>query len=202
MLKLPLIFNEGQFGKIKNFSRSLVTIEQDLCLLARDGMQSPLYAKFLGKSLPLDQEKLTLADAWRGPRLFFSCRPSKWVLLHRMWITGDAYSSSLGMALARVIPTGFWEALNGRNMDIDLPFTHEALGRRHLRDGFFPVRTCSQSWWTYPQLFKSKVRSGLCGDWFLLTPSTGYLGKVQSSYYFCSSLIWKIASFLLQIWKS
>lgn len=29
-------------------------------------MQSALYAKFLGKSLPLDQAKLELADAWKG----------------------------------------------------------------------------------------------------------------------------------------
>lgn len=29
-------------------------------------MQSSLYTKFLGKSLPLDQAKLALADAWRG----------------------------------------------------------------------------------------------------------------------------------------
>lgn len=29
-------------------------------------MQTSLYAKFLGKSLPLDQVKLALADAWRG----------------------------------------------------------------------------------------------------------------------------------------
>lgn len=29
-------------------------------------MQTSLYAKFLGKALPLDQAKLALADAWRG----------------------------------------------------------------------------------------------------------------------------------------
>lgn len=29
-------------------------------------MQSSLYAKFLGKALPLDQAKLALADSWRG----------------------------------------------------------------------------------------------------------------------------------------
>lgn len=33
-------------------------------------MQSLIYAKFLGKSLPLDQAKLTLADALRGLRAF------------------------------------------------------------------------------------------------------------------------------------
>lgn len=39
--------------------------DQDLWLLARDNMQSFLYAKYLGKVLPLDQAKLNLADAWR-----------------------------------------------------------------------------------------------------------------------------------------
>lgn len=29
-------------------------------------MMSSLYAKFLGKPVPLDQAKLALADAWRG----------------------------------------------------------------------------------------------------------------------------------------
>lgn len=29
-------------------------------------MQTALYAKFLGKSLPLDQAKLALADVWRS----------------------------------------------------------------------------------------------------------------------------------------
>lgn len=29
-------------------------------------MQNMLYTKFLGKSLPLDEAKLALADAWKG----------------------------------------------------------------------------------------------------------------------------------------
>lgn len=34
-------------------------------------MHSFLYTKFLGKTLPLDQAKLVLADAWRGLGAFF-----------------------------------------------------------------------------------------------------------------------------------
>lgn len=29
-------------------------------------MQTSLYAKFLGKALPLEEAKLAMADAWRG----------------------------------------------------------------------------------------------------------------------------------------
>lgn len=42
-----------------------MAIGDDLWQLARVKMQTSLYAKFLGKSLPLDQVKLALADAWR-----------------------------------------------------------------------------------------------------------------------------------------
>lgn len=40
-------------------------------------MQTSLYAKFLGKALPLDQEKLALTDGWRGLGAFtFSNLPN------------------------------------------------------------------------------------------------------------------------------
>ena len=53
---------KDHFGKLKKSIHSWVTIDQGLWIHARDSMQSLLYAKFLGKALPLDQAKLTLAN--------------------------------------------------------------------------------------------------------------------------------------------
>lgn len=58
--------NKAYFDKVKNHSVASVTIDKDLWLQAKASMQSSLYAKFLGKALPLDQAKLALTDAWRG----------------------------------------------------------------------------------------------------------------------------------------
>ncbi|XP_039128993.1 uncharacterized protein LOC120265170 [Dioscorea cayenensis subsp. rotundata] len=46
-------------------------------------MQSALYAKFLGKSLPLDQAKLALDDAWKGLGSFtISDLPNGFYFIH------------------------------------------------------------------------------------------------------------------------
>lgn len=65
-VEFPPHLQKTHFDKIKASSRSLVTFDPKLWSSARDGMQSSLYAKFLRKSLHLDQAKLALADVWRG----------------------------------------------------------------------------------------------------------------------------------------
>ncbi|XP_039115502.1 uncharacterized protein LOC120250779 [Dioscorea cayenensis subsp. rotundata] len=65
-VEILLHLQRDHFDKLKTSSKSSVTIDSDLWANARDAMQSSLYAKFLGKSLPLDQTKLALADTWRG----------------------------------------------------------------------------------------------------------------------------------------
>lgn len=54
------------FDKLKLHSSSSISIGNDLWQQARDSMQTSIYAKFLGKSLSLEQEKLDMADAWQG----------------------------------------------------------------------------------------------------------------------------------------
>lgn len=56
-MEIPLHLQREHFDKIKN-SKSFVSIDQDLWFHARDAMQSSLYPKFLGKSLPIDQTNL------------------------------------------------------------------------------------------------------------------------------------------------
>lgn len=62
----PLHLRRDHFEKLKKSTASSVTIGLDLWLQAKDSMQTSLYAKFLGKALPLEQAKLALDDAWRG----------------------------------------------------------------------------------------------------------------------------------------
>ncbi|KAM0943006.1 putative transcription factor interactor and regulator CCHC(Zn) family [Dioscorea sansibarensis] len=62
----PMHLQRTHFEKLKSISRSWVTIDEVSWSSARGSMQSSLYGKFLGKSLPLDQAKLALADVWRG----------------------------------------------------------------------------------------------------------------------------------------
>lgn len=59
----PPHLTKAHFDKVKNHSVAFVTIDDDLWLQAKANMQSSLYAKFLGKALPLEQAKLALADA-------------------------------------------------------------------------------------------------------------------------------------------
>ncbi|XP_039134867.1 uncharacterized protein LOC120272170 [Dioscorea cayenensis subsp. rotundata] len=63
---LPLHLQKPHFDKLKISTHSCISIDRDQWLTARDKMHSALYAKFLGKSLPLDQAKHALADAWKG----------------------------------------------------------------------------------------------------------------------------------------
>lgn len=62
----PLHLQKSHFEKIKSSSHSSVTINSELWITTRDGMQFLLYPKFLSKSLPLDQAKRDLVDTWRG----------------------------------------------------------------------------------------------------------------------------------------
>ncbi|XP_039138906.1 uncharacterized protein LOC120276249 [Dioscorea cayenensis subsp. rotundata] len=62
----PLHLQKPHFDRLKNSVKSCITIDRDQWHSARDSMQTVLYAKFLGKSLPLDQAKLALSDAWKG----------------------------------------------------------------------------------------------------------------------------------------
>lgn len=65
-MEIPLHLQCEHFDRIKNSSKSFVTNDQDLWSNSRDAIQTSLYEKFLGKSLPLGQTKLALIDAWRG----------------------------------------------------------------------------------------------------------------------------------------
>lgn len=53
-LEIPSHLQKPNFDKIKASALSSVTIDLDLWFSARDGMQSSLYSKFLGKALPLN----------------------------------------------------------------------------------------------------------------------------------------------------
>lgn len=64
--EIPPHLQKKHFDKLKLHSTSAVTISNDLWLQARDSMQTSIYAKFLGKSLSLEQAKLAMEDAWRG----------------------------------------------------------------------------------------------------------------------------------------
>lgn len=62
----PLHLQKTHFDRLKNSVKSCITIGRDQWLTARDSMQHALYAKFLGKSLPLDQAKQALDEAWNN----------------------------------------------------------------------------------------------------------------------------------------
>lgn len=62
-VETPMHLQREHFEKLKSSSKTFVTIDHDLWSNGREAMQTSLYAKFLGKSLSLDQTKLALADA-------------------------------------------------------------------------------------------------------------------------------------------
>lgn len=61
----PLILSKEHFLKVKTQVRCKVTIGEDSWSQVRDGMSTSLYAKFLGKSLPLEEAKAALTSAWK-----------------------------------------------------------------------------------------------------------------------------------------
>lgn len=62
-LEPPLHLQKDHFLKLKNSIQICVNIDYELCNQAKDNMSSSLYAKFMGKTLPLDQAKLALVEA-------------------------------------------------------------------------------------------------------------------------------------------
>lgn len=96
-------------------------------------MQTSLYAKFLGKALPLDQAKLALADAWRGigsftvadlPNGFYFIKCESSEMQDRLLWDGPWTVAGRILQLSPwfgEFPTSLWKALHRCGQDPDLP---------------------------------------------------------------------------------
>ncbi|XP_039134936.1 uncharacterized protein LOC120272238 [Dioscorea cayenensis subsp. rotundata] len=62
----PPHLQKSHFDRLKNSIKTCISLDREQWNSARNMMHSALYAKFLGKSLPLDQAKLAMANAWKG----------------------------------------------------------------------------------------------------------------------------------------